>query len=79
MCGSSQDQRSGNTVLHPALFKMLWAASHNKIDVVLVRSLSRIGYRRTQIRAVYAFLRHFGVVLETTATDLQYELHRIGI
>lgn len=77
--GSCMEQKFGNELWRPALFPMLKAVRQKRVDAVMVESLDRISHNLMILYQVLRFFQKHGVILITTKTNLQYELHLTGL
>ena len=77
--GSCMEQKFGNELWRPALFAMLKTVRQKRVDAVMVESLDRISHNLMILYRVLRFFQKHGVILITTKTNLQYELHLTGL
>ena len=76
---SCMEQKRGDEFWRPALFAMLTAVQHGRVNAIMVQSLDRLSHDLTTLYRILRFLQNHSAVLITTKTNLQYELYLTGL
>lgn len=77
--GTSQDMSTGRSMARMGLKQMLQAVKSGLVRAVLVQNLSRLSHDPAILIQILEYLQDHNAVLNTTESDLRYELHIKGL